>query len=354
MQSGALDKRAETAPDATGPATPRASAPAVDAAPASAPAPQTRRFGWDDYCCPRCRSPLRVDDARGASCRQIACALNKPGSFPVIDGIPVLIDFDNSVVDRRSLVERAGESVFPRDPSKLVVAIRQLVNGDNPVAGDNARAFLDALMQSVETGHKPTLLVVGGGHIGANLSQLYEAGSIDIVCFDIYTSALTDFVADAHHIPLLDETVDGVWIQAVLEHVLSPEQVVAEIHRVLTPRGVVYAETPFMQQVHEGAYDFTRFTRSGHRWLFRRFEEIGAGVVMGAGTSLLWSIRYFWRSLTGSNQAATLLTLPLFWLRYLDRQGASGRIADAASGLYFLGRKSASSLTPRDIIDYYR
>ena len=44
----------------------------------------------------------------------------------------------------------------------------------------------------------------------------------------------------------------------------------------------------FMQQVHERAYDFTRFTQSGHRWLFRRFSEVSAGPVGGAGVALAW------------------------------------------------------------------
>ena len=35
-------------------------------------------------------------------------------------------------------------------------------------------------------------------------------------------------------------------VQAGLEHVRDPWQVVAEIHRVLKDDGLVYAETPFM------------------------------------------------------------------------------------------------------------
>ena len=69
----------------------------------------------------------------------------------------------------------------------------------------------------------------------------------------------------------------------MLEHVLDPAQVVAEIHRVLGKDGVVFANTPFMQQVHEGAYDFTRFTLSGHRWLFRNFDLLEAGTSAGVG-----------------------------------------------------------------------
>jgi hypothetical protein len=89
-----------------------------------------------------------------------------------------------------------------------------------------------------------------------------------------------------------------------LEHVLDPSAVVAEIHRVLKPDGYVYAETPFMQQVHERAYDFSRFTRSGHRWLFRQFDEIDAGPITGPATAFLWSMRYLLRALgAGENLA---------------------------------------------------
>jgi len=72
---------------------------------------------------------------------------------------------------------------------------------------------------------------------------------------------------------------DGVIIQAVLEHVVEPNHCVEEIHRVLKENGLVYSETPFMQQVHLGRYDFTRFTHLGHRRLFRKFKEICGGAV---------------------------------------------------------------------------
>ena len=68
---------------------------------------------------------------------------------------------------------------------------------------------------------------------------------------------------------------------------VDPARVVAEIQRVLKPGGLVYAETPFMQQVHEGAYDFTRFTELGHRWLWRRFAPVARGALGGPGLSLL-------------------------------------------------------------------
>jgi len=138
---------------------------------------------------------------------------------------------------------------------------------------------------------RPVVLVIGGATVGCGTSALYDDRDIEVVGSDVFSSGHTALVADAHKLPFHDATFDGIWIQAVLEHVLAPATVAAEIHRVLKPNGLVYAETPFMQQVHERAYDFSRFTRSGHRWLFREFEEIEAGAVTGPGVALLWSIR---------------------------------------------------------------
>ena len=82
---------------------------------------------------------------------------------------------------------------------------------------------------------------------------------------------------------MADDSCDAVVVQAVLEHVLDPQVVVDEINRVLKPGGLVYAETPFMQQVHAGRYDFSRYSDAGHRWLFRQFEEVDRGLSAALG-----------------------------------------------------------------------
>jgi SAM-dependent methyltransferase len=178
--------------------------------------------------------------------------------------------------------------------------------------------------------------------------------SIDLVGTDIYPSSNTTIVADGHALPFIDASFDGVWIQAVLEHVLDPPIVVAEIYRVLRPGGLVYADTPFMQPVHEKAYDFTRYTVSGHRWLFRNFTMLDAGASAGgAGTALRWSVQYLVRSLTGSHAVGKAVSLVLFWTRFLDRAGKRRPNADAASGVYFFGSKAVAPIRPHDMISFY-
>jgi hypothetical protein len=105
--------------------------------------------------------------------------------------------------------------------------------------------------------------------------------------------------------------------------------------------------------VHEDAYDFSRFSLSGHRWLFRQFEQLAAGSVGGAGTASVWSFRYLCRALGASNKLSTLLSLGVFYLRFLDRFTKHRPNNDPASGTYFLDSKSQRTLKPREMVRYY-
>src|SRR5690606_32272571 len=121
-----------------------------------------------------------------------------------------------------------------------------------------------------------------------------------------------------------------------------------EMERVLKPDGWVYAETPFMQPVHMGAHDFTRFTFVGHRRLFRGFDEVASGIAGGPGASVAQIIRSALCGLTtGGGQkflrlAGVLLTLPI---RQLDGLAARRPGAyDTASGFYFFGRRRVTPI----------
>ena len=230
--------------------------------------------------------------------------------------------------------------------------MRRAIEGPNPVAN---RMCHTVLRLARERSSLPLVLVVGGGAIGSGMDALYVDPRVRVVGTDAYVSANTRLVADGHALPFRDGVFDAILIQAVLEHVLEPQRVVDEIHRVLCPEGLVYAETPFMQQVHEAAYDFTRFTRSGHRWLFRRFNEIEAGSVAGCGSALLWSIGYYARAFGVGNRLSLLATAPFVWLRLLERFTRPRPNADGASGHYFFGKRAETqTLRETDMLAYYQ
>jgi SAM-dependent methyltransferase len=264
----------------------------------------------------------------------------------------VLLDFSNSIAKRETVLATDGASLVTNRRAARSLA-RRLAFGGNRVELDNAK-HLKKLLKEDAGKPRPVVLIVGGGSLSEGVRYLRDTGDFDLVSFDIYASDQTDFVADAHAIPLKDAVVDGVWIQAVLEHVLTPAKVVEEIARVLRPGGLCYAETPFLQPVHEKAYDFTRFTESGHRWLFRQFDAIDSGVVAGPGTTLFLNLRYFAGALLRNRKLGTLITLPFFWLRYFDELVPPEHASDMASGVYFLGRKSESAIDAHEMPNHFR
>jgi len=198
------------------------------------------------------------------------------------------------------------------------------------------------------------ILVIGGGTLGSGLESLYNDAAVDLIAFDIYASPAVQFIGDGHAIPLADASVDGVVVEAVLSCVLEPWVVAREIYRVLREDGIVFADSPFLQQVVEGPCDFTRFTDSGLRYLFRGFERIDSGAVAGAGTVLLWSIGSFAKALTRSVAFGRLVQLCFFWLRNMDPILDPGHSLDGASGVFFLGRKTVRSIGHGDIVSYYQ
>lgn len=272
--------------------------------------------------------------------------------YAIVGGLPVLVDFDQSVLVMPTTCEAVIASKVKRHRwGGLTALLRRLISPDKTSTRRNVER-LQALLTDLS--RQPLVLVVGGGSVGQGMRPLYDDSAIRLIAFDVYGSPDIQFIADAHTIPLPDGSVDAVIIQAVLEHVLEPQRVADEIWRALRPDGLVYAETPFLQQVHEGAYDFTRFTESGHRYLFKRFEVIASGSSGGPGSQLLWSIDYFVRSLCRSRAAGKAVKLALFWIRYFDSVIPESYASDAASGCYLLGRKSDRAIGPREAIGFYR
>jgi SAM-dependent methyltransferase len=305
--------------------------------------------------CPRCHCTLMQNVKLGLldsiTCLNLKCQLSEH-PFLIISGVPCLIDFEKSVFNVQDISETAPKFSSITWRRKFMSWLEALSVGSvsDGVSSRTCERFMTELKQRSS---KPAVLIIGGGTVGAGTSGLYKSSDLEIVGTDVFLSANVDVVCDGHSLPFESSTFDGVWIQAVLEHVLEPAIVVNEIHRVLRPEGIVYAETPFMQQVHMGAYDFQRFTKSGHRWLFRHFTEIESGVNGGVGLSLVWSVYYFLRALTRSNLWWQPIRILIGWLTRIEKFTDNARNLDGACGLYFLGQRSETTTTPKEIIKYY-
>ena len=297
-----------------------------------------------EECLPALRCPVTQSRLirSGENSLRAEGATENQKTYKIVAGKPILIDFSDSVLIEKEVFAANAESPIARQNyQKARAGLKRLLSP----AKAGTRNNVTRLIADLERRTRPVrLLIVGGGSVGQGMEPIYAHPDIRIYSFDIYATPNVQFVADAHHIPLPDDFFDAVIVQAVLEHVLQPNQVVAEIWRVLRPQGLVYAETPFMQQVHEGAFDFTRFTESGHRYLFRRFERLDSGVNGGPGIQFMWSVDYLIRSLFRSRAAGKAAKLAFFWTsistgsyrRHMPRmaQAASSSTAANQSKLY--------------------
>lgn len=294
--------------------------------------------------CPACRGTLQ-DQKGGLSCAR--CSRN----FRRVRGIPVLLSEDDSIFSAEVVAAERRTRTRHRGLRAFLPSVTR-----NDASRQNYKRLISALAESDNS--SGIVLSVGGGEGGAGSESLFTA--VKVLVTDISINDRTDAVADAHHLPFPDNTFDAVIVQAVLEHVLEPAKCVAEVHRVCRVGGFVYAETPFMQQVHMGRYDFTRFTALGHRWLFRRFEQVDAGVVAGAGSAAAWALTYLTASLARSARQRSVLQalgrILFFWLKYFDALSNKNPAAwDGAAGFYFLGRKVEDfELTAAQLTGSYR
>ena len=305
----------------------------------------------DQLRCPVCLNTL-MEKANTFQCINLKCHL----IFPVVNDIPILINEENSVFNIQDFVDQRHTTF--KSKSKL----HRIAKKISPSISLNVRAKenykkLTSLLTDISP--NPNVLVIGGHILGEGMESLLSEAKINLIEGDVTFGPRTRIVFDAHNIPFPNESFDCVIMQAVLEHVVDPFRCVREAHRVLKKSGLVYAETPFMAQVHMGKYDFHRFTYLGHRRLFNNFTEIESGAVCGPGMAFAWSYGYFIYSFFSSKKIRKFLipfvNVSSFFWKYFDyilikKPGAF----DAALGYFFMGAKSEIILNDRELLKLYR
>jgi SAM-dependent methyltransferase len=294
--------------------------------------------GWGGKIrCPECRI-----GRLSLTSQTVVCDCG--GTFPVIDGRPVLLRHDNELfsADRYHFDDHK--------PSRAAMLARVL---PSPSVNLSAIRVIGELARALDARGPCDVLVVGGGTQREWLDPLVLKAVSHRICYvDVDPRADVQIFCDAHELPFIDQSFDAIITTAVLEHVMYPEKVAFEMARVIRPAGFIYSELPFMQQVHGGAYDFTRYTMSGHRRLLNAFSELESGIVAGPGTALVWAIEGFWAALVPSSLrllARAGVRILFGWLKYSDfllknRLEATG----GASCTYFFGRRYENSQRTSD------
>ena len=228
--------------------------------------------------CPRCKAPLQVLQTH-CRCTSSECK----SEYPIVGNTPILIVEERSVFRLENYSPRESISLG-YEPRRPIVSLihRWMPSITENRIGEQLYLELIRLLRQIPGEALKRVLIVGAGDSGEGIAALRAAPDILVFETDVYFAGTVVVIADGHDLPFLDASFDAVVLQAVLEHVADPVRCVAEAHRVLRDGGLVYAESPFMYPVHLGAYDFQRFSLTGHRRLFRQFHELKVGVIAGA------------------------------------------------------------------------
>lgn len=302
--------------------------------------------------CPICQSEITFEK-QNFFCTNSSCKMSS-SNFGLINNKLIMVDFDNSVLSERRFKINDGKSNITRSKKRNIIKkiVFKILNGASIRTENN----LNFLSNKLKKKQSLKILIVGGGTIGSGMKNFIKKYKKNITSFDVYESIHVDLIADAHSIPFKDSSFDLVIIQAVLEHVMYPHKVADECYRVIKLDGYIYAETPFLQHVHEGAYDFTRFTLMGKKVLFEKFSEINSGYIGGLGRSFLWSIEYVSAGIFRSRSIGKIFKIIFFWVRFLDFIIPDKWNLDGACGIFFTGLKKDKVIKkhPKDIIREYK
>jgi SAM-dependent methyltransferase len=298
--------------------------------------------------CPNCSDDSASLALKGSS---LICDECK-SDFPVVLNRPVMLRADNPIFQVGAYKE-TSEKKIKRLGGRIVNLIPDpSVN----LSRDRVLAHLSELLAKSKS---VKVLVIGSGGQRVQIEKMLGLGdNLQLICSDIDIDADVDLFCDGHDLPFVTGSFDAVLTTVVLEHVMYPERVASEIHRTLKEGGFLYSEMPFMQQVHEGAYDFTRYSLSGHRRLFNGFTEIDSGMVAGPATTLVWTIENFILAFFSNRKLRLVVKaftrLVFSWLKYIDYfLQKRPEAMDGASCTYFLGAKSKLPVSDAAIIAGY-
>ena len=92
-----------------------------------------------------------------------------------------------------------------------------------------------------------------------------------------HKNELIDVLYDGSKIPFEDNTFDNIFCSEVLEHIFNPDEIIAELYRVIKPGGKLLLTCPFVWGEHEEPVDYARYT---HFALKHLFEKHGFRIIL--------------------------------------------------------------------------
>lgn len=126
------------------------------------------------------------------------------------------------------------------------------------------RKYLEKFLER----HKSTERTLDIGAGGSSYDRFFP----NRVSIDVDPKRNPDIVADAHELPFKDGEFQIILCTEVLEHLRNPRVAIAEMYRVLKPKGLLILTTRFVYPLHDTPNDYWRFTVYGLRELFSNWD----------------------------------------------------------------------------------
>lgn len=179
---------------------------------------------------------------------------------------------------------------------------------------EKVRAYFPMLGATVldvgcgEAPYKRSVLEVSETYIGVDWPGSLHKTQVD--CF-----------ADVNcELPFHDMAFDGLISISVLEHLYSPEVLLAESFRVLKKGGCAFIQVPWQWQVHEAPHDYFRFTPYGLKYLLEKngFNSVEIQPLGGLFTTIAMKINYGLKRLVRGPRFVrvpiNLALIPVWWI----------------------------------------
>jgi SAM-dependent methyltransferase len=151
------------------------------------------------------------------------------------------------------------------------------------------RYYVDAFYLRQIAGLRDGSLVLDlGGYRAGGRGEFHLARSrCRAVAVNLAAEHPVDVLGDARALPCRTAAFDAVVCSEVLEHIAEPCVVLAEVHRVLRPRGRLLASVPFLHPIHGEPHDFGRYTDV---YWCRALRASGFEVLAVERQGLIWSV----------------------------------------------------------------
>jgi SAM-dependent methyltransferase len=170
---------------------------------------------------------------------------------------------NNGCIDFVSIQGAKQEVIYSLEKQSYVDKL--IKNGwtyDNISKMDSLRNNINNLLDFyINKFAKGFVLEVGSG--GSYLKDRYYGSIENWITSDYDIRAKVDIRCDGQSLPFTNNLFDTIICIDVIEHVPNPQQMIAELVRVLKPGGVLILSTPFFFYLHESPNDYTRFSKFG-------------------------------------------------------------------------------------------